>query len=108
MRFLEFRNMDVARRTKAYLGHRVPSVVTEIQVYATGYLPILEISSDLIDLGSAKNLTTIDWQADTPAGTAVEVRTRTGNDLREVFRYFKQDGTEVATEEEYNELPSFF
>ena len=108
MRFLEFRNLDVARRTKAYLGHRVPSVVTEIQVYATGYLPILEMSSDLIDLGSAKNLTTIDWQADTPVGTAVEVRTRTGNDLREVNRYFKQDGTEVATEEEYNELPSFF
>jgi hypothetical protein len=108
MRFLEFRNLDVARRTRAYLGHRVPSVVTEIQVYASGYLPILEMSSDLIDLGSAKNLTTIDWQADTPAGTAVEVRTRTGNDLREVFRYFKKDGTEVATEEEYNELPSFF
>ncbi len=108
MRFLEFRNLDIARRTKAYLGHRVPSVVTEIQVYSTGYLPIVELRSDLIDLGSAKNLTTIDWRADTPPGTAVEVHSRTGNDLREVQRYFKKDGTEVANEEEYNELPSFF
>ena len=108
VRFLEFRNLDIARRTKAHLGHRVPSVVTEIQVYTTGYLPILQMNSDLIDLGSAKNLTTIDWDADVPPGAVVEVRTRTGNDLREVYRYFKKDGTEVVNEEEYNELPSFF
>ena len=36
LRFLEFRNLDIARRTLAYLGHRVPSVVTEIEVYAEG------------------------------------------------------------------------
>lgn len=108
MRFLEFRNLDIARRTLAHLGHRVPSVVTEIQVYADGYLPRLQMSSDLIDLGGAKNLTTIDWQADLPAGTRVEIRTRSGDDLREVNHYFKADGTEVANEEEYNKLPSFF
>ena len=28
LRFLEFRNLDIARRTLAHLGHRVPSVVT--------------------------------------------------------------------------------
>jgi len=108
LRFLEFRNLDIARRTLAHLGHRVPSVVTEIEVYADGYLPKLETSSDLIDLGGAKNLTTIDWQADLPPGTAVEIRTRTGDDLREVNHYFKADGSEVANEEEYNKLPSFF
>jgi hypothetical protein len=108
LRFLEFRNLDIARRTLAHLGHRVPSVVTEIQVYADGYLPRLEMNSDLIDLGGAKNLTTIDWQADLPAGTSVEIRTRSGDDLREVNRYFKADGSEVANEEEYGNLPSFF
>ncbi len=108
LRFLEFRNLDIARRTLAYLGHRVPSVVTEIEVYANGYLPRLEMSSDLIDLGGPKNLTTIDWQADVPTDTAVEIRTRSGDDLREVNRYFKVDGTEVANEEEFNKLPSFF
>lgn len=108
MRFLEFRNLDIARRTRAHEGHRILSTVTEIQVFATGYLPIVEMTSDLIDLGSSKTLTTIDWEADTPLGTAVEIRTRTGNDLREVNRYFKKDGTEVANKEEYEEQPSFY
>jgi len=108
MRFLEFRHLDIARRTKAYLGHRVVSQVAELQVFANGYLPLLEMTSDLIDLGGAKNLTTITWEADTPPGTAVEISTRTGDDLREIKHYFKKDGTEVANEEEYNKLPSFF
>lgn len=108
IRFLEFRNMDIARRTRAHEGHRILSTVTEIQVFAEGHLPILEMSSGIIDLGNAKNLTTINWEADTPPGTAVEIRTRTGNDLREVNRYFKKDGTEVANREEYDKQPSFF
>ena len=64
-------------------GTGILSTVTEIQVFANGYLPILEMTSDLIDLGSSKTLTTIEWEADTPSGTAVEIRTRTGDDLRE-------------------------
>lgn len=108
MRFLEFRNLDIARRTRAHEGHRILSTVTEIQVFAHGHLPMLEMTSDLIDLGSSKTLTTIEWEADAPSGTAVEIRTRTGNDLREVNRYFKKDGTEVANKEEYEKQPSFY
>ena len=108
IRFLEFRNLDIARRTRAHEGHRILSTVTEIQVFANGHLPILGMTSDLIDLQSSRALTTIDWEADTPPGTSVEIRTRTGNDLREVNRYFKKDGTEVANLEEYEGLPSFF
>ena len=66
------------------------------------------MTSDLIDLGSSKALTTIEWEADTPSGTVVEIRTRTGNDLREINRYFKKDGTEVANKEEYEKQPAFF
>jgi len=108
LRYLEFRNLDIARRTLAHLGHRVPSVVSEIQVYSEGYLPRLDVTSDLIDLRSAKNLTTIEWDANVPPNTLLELRTRTGDQLREVKRYFKADGTEVANEEVYNKLPSFF
>lgn len=108
MRFLEFRNLDIARRTRAHEGHRILSTVTEIQVFANGYLPMIEMTSGLIDLASSKTLTTIEWEASTPLGTAVEIRTRTGNDLREVNRYFKKDGTEVANKEEYEAQPSFY
>ena len=107
IRFLEFRNVDVARRTRAYLGNRVQSTITEIQIFAKGFLPELVLTSDLIDLQGTRVLTTIDWDADIPAGSAVELRTRTGNDLREISRYFKKDGTEVDKATYETKVPSF-
>lgn len=107
LRFLEFRNMDIDRRTNAHLGHRFQSAVTEFQVYASGYVPQVVLTSDLIDLSDARTLRTVEWTADTPPGTSVEVRTRTGNDLREVKRYFLSSGEEV-TKSEWDSKPSFF
>lgn len=107
LRFLEFRNLDVARRTNAHLGHRFQSAVSEIQIYASGYPPEVVLESDLIDLRDARSLRTIAWDALTPPGTAVEIRTRTGNDLREVGHYFLSSGEEV-TKAEYDKKPSFF
>ncbi|HIC68556.1 MAG TPA: discoidin domain-containing protein, partial [Candidatus Latescibacteria bacterium] len=107
VRFLEFRNIDVARATLAYKGNRITSTVTEIQIFAKGFLPELVLTSDLIDLQSTRTLTTIDWDADTPAGSAVELRTRSGNDLREINRYFKKDGTEVDSTAYKTKVPSF-
>lgn len=107
LRFLEFHNLDVARRTRAHLGHRFHSVVTEFQVYSSGFVPEVELTSDLIDLSDSRSLRTIEWEADTPLGTAVEIRTRTGDDLREVSRYFLSTGEEV-TKAEWDSKPSFF
>ncbi len=107
VRFLEFRNLDVARATLAYKGNRITSTVTEMQIFAEGFLPELVLTSDLIDLQSTRTLTTIDWDADTPAGSAVELRTRSGNDLREINRYFKKDGTEVDETTYRTKVPSF-
>ena len=53
----------------------------------------------LIDLRDARSLRTIAWDALTPPGTAVEIRTRTGNDLREVGHYFLSSGEEVTKAE---------
>ena len=107
VRFLEFRNLDVARATLAYKGNRITSTVTEMQIFAEGFLPELVLTSDLIDLQGTRILSTIDWDADTPAGSAVELRTRSGNDLREINRYFKKDGTEVDETTYRTKVPSF-
>ena len=107
LRYLEFRNMDVARRTNAHLGHRFQSAVTEFQVYSSGYVPEIVLTSDLIDLADSRTLRTITWDADTPPGTSVQIRTRTGNDLREVSRYFLSSGEEVP-KAEWDSKPSFF
>lgn len=108
LRYLELRNLDISRRTKAYLGDRVQSVVTEMQIYAAGYPPAVDLTSDIIELGEAKNLTSIEWDAQTPPGTEVDIRTRTGDELQEIHYYYKSDGNQVSTREEYEALPSFF
>ena len=79
----------------------------EIQLYGQGYHPEVALTSNLIRLGDSRNLLSIAWDADTPPGTSVVLQTRTGNQLDEVLRYFKKDGTEV-TEAEYNKLLSIF
>ncbi len=79
----------------------------EIQLYGRGYHPEVVLISNLIRLGASRNLLSIAWDADTPPGTSVVLQTRTGNELDEVLRYFKKDGTEV-TEAEYNKLLSIF
>ncbi len=107
LRFLEFRNLDTARRTLAHLGNRSQSVVTEIQVYGQGRIPEVVMESDLIDLSTARILQSVSWDADVPEGTSVEIRTRTGDILREVNHYYLSTGEEV-TKSEFDSKPSFF
>ncbi len=107
VRYLGFRNVDTARRTLAYEGHRYPSQVSEIQVYAVGYMPEVVMTSGYIDLQRPRSLTTLTWEARMPAGTSVQLRTRTGDELRESTRYFNAQGQELANKEAYDRLPSF-
>ncbi|MBI2505873.1 MAG: hypothetical protein HYW07_21880 [Candidatus Latescibacteria bacterium] len=82
-------------------------VIAELQLYGQGYQPEVFLESDLIRLGGSRNLLNIDWEADTPPGTQVLLQTRTGNELGQVFHYFKKDGTEVS-EDQYKKLLSLF
>ncbi len=107
LRFLEFRNLDTARRTLAHEGNRFQSAVTEMQIYSSGAVPEVRMVSDLIDLTTARILQKITWDADTPPGTSVAIRTRTGDDLREVSHYFLKTGEEVS-KPEWDSKPSFF
>ena len=88
---------------------RALTVVTlaEIQLYGEGFQPQVSLESDLIRLNGSRNLLSIEWDADTPPGTSLQVQTRTGNDLVDEPHYFKVDGTEV-TEVSYGRLLSIF
>ena len=72
----------------AYMG--------DMQLIGQGYQPEVELTSDLIQLGGSRNLTTIEWDEDSPSGTRVLLQTRTGNSLDTLLHYFKADGTEVS------------
>ena len=86
-------------------GHD-PIGITEVMFYGEGYVPEVVLSSDLIRLGSKKNLIAINWQADTPPGTAIQMQTRTGNQLDEIKIYHDTKG-KVKSEAAYNKLPAF-
>ena len=60
----------------------------------------------LIQLAPETTMESIEWDADLPAGTSVELRTRSGNSMTEVVRYFDLDGNEVS-EEGYDGLSGF-
>ena len=77
---------------------------TEVLLYGEGHVAEVELTSDLIELGGEKNLIAIEWEADTPPGTSVQLQTRTGNELEEEKIYYDSKGI-VVTEKRYNSLP---
>ena len=79
----------------------------ELQVFGEGHPQRVVLPSPLIDLGGDKQVHAIRWQADAPAGTRMEVRSRTGNDLQMDITYHDKNGR-VVTERKYDKLiPSF-
>ena len=78
--------------------------ITEVMLYGEGYVPEVVLTSDLIQLGDSKNLISLDWDADSPEGTAVSLQARTGNELEEISEYFDSNGNPVS-ESKYDRLP---
>ena len=78
---------------------------TESMFYGEGFVAEVEMTSDLIELGGSKNLISIEWEADTPPGTRVELETRTGDTLLEENIYYDSKG-KVVSESRYKKLPS--
>ena len=76
----------------------------EAFLYGEGYPAAATLESDFIDLGAAKNLTAVSWEADLPPATAVQVQTRTGEELATSVRYFHKNGTEVTAQKYHNKL----
>ena len=70
--------------------------VREVQIYGEGYHPEVALESGLIPLQGAKSLVSIEWEADAPPGTAVQIQTRTGNEVAEAYRYYDSGGVEVS------------
>ncbi|MBI2505011.1 MAG: hypothetical protein HYW07_17470 [Candidatus Latescibacteria bacterium] len=75
----------------------------EAFLYGQGYPAAIEMESDFIDLGSPKSFTSLDWEAELPPGTAVQLRTKTGDTLEQETLYFDKNGKQV-TKERYDSL----
>lgn len=80
----------------------------QIFVYhAEGYPARVAMASQYIDFGAARSISRVEWQADQPPGTEIEVQTKTGNTFEAIKHYFAKQGTQEVevTEEKYRKLP---
>ena len=101
-------------RPLRYLRMRYPNrqccitgTTAEFQVFGEGYPAGTIMQSPIYDLGAVRNATGLSWQVETPEGTRVEIRSRTGNLLQESYVFHDKNGKEV-TERKYTKLiPSF-
>lgn len=80
-------------------------LISEYQLYGEGFPAEVLMTSPLLDLQELKGLNTLDWVADTPPGTRLEIRTRTGNLVEEEIRYFDKRGKE-QTKRQWERAPS--
>ena len=79
----------------------------ELQIFGEGYVAELQALSPLYDLRGLKNVSSVEWSADTPPGTRVEIRSRTGNLLEENYVYHDKDGAVVTLKRYEKLIPSF-
>ena len=80
-------------------------LISEYQLYGEGFPAEVLLTSPLLDLQELKGLNTLDWVADTPPGTRLEIRTRTGNQVEEETLYYDKKGKEI-TQRRWDKTPS--
>lgn len=64
--------------------------------HSEGYPVQIELESADIFLGGARSLRFVEWDADLPPATRIEVETQTGNGFQTLKRYFLANGKEVT------------
>ena len=66
--------------------------------HSEGYPASVSLQSNDIFLGGARSIRRVEWDADLPPGTRIEVQTQTGNGFQTVTRYYLSNGNEVTKE----------
>ncbi len=83
---------------------------TELMLFSPGHPAEVVMRSDFIDLGAAagdgrpKVINSLSWDADIPAATRLQVRSRSGNTQSEVYAFHDKIG-EPITEDKWLSLP---
>ena len=91
-------------------GHGWYSHPMELMLFSPGHPAQVQLRSDFIDLGQLvgdgrpKAIKSLDWSADLPPDTRLQLRSRSGNALEEVYTFYDKKGTEVL-EEQWLSLP---
>lgn len=76
----------------------------ETMLFSQGHPAKVEMRSDFIDLaiaagdGRPRVIERLVWEAETPPGTKIQLRSRSGNTLREVYTFYDRKGDAVSEE----------
>lgn len=72
--------------------------------FGGGYPAAVEMTSDYIDLGATKSITSIEWDLDAPPEASIELRSRTGDNFIIESKYYNKAGVEIPVAL-WNKLP---
>ena len=104
---ISYASLGEQSTTNMVLGCSAGGNTDEIQFFGEGYPQMVQFHSPLIDLQGDKNLNAVEWQADTPPDTRVEIRSRTGNQVVEELTFRDKNGKEVTEKKWEKLIPSF-
>ena len=90
VRFIEVRRLEFSR-TQEEKGN-----LSEVQAYGEGYVSEVAMESPFIRLDRPRLFSTVEWEGEAPPGTRIEVRTRSGDEIRRIPHYFAITGREIS------------
>lgn len=79
----------------------------EFQIFGEGHPAKVVLTSPIYDLKQVMNVSAVEWSADVPDQTRLEIRSRTGNLLGEEVRYHDKGGKEITEKRWTKLIPSF-
>ena len=79
--------------------------ISEVQAYGRGYVSEVMLSSPLMKLDGARMFTDLRWEGEAPRDTRVEIRTRSGDDLRVEAVYYDVYGRVISKEHWESAMP---
>ena len=89
----------VQLRALALLGTEQESgQLAELLAFGEGFVSEVVLTSPLITLPGSRMFTFLSWEGEAPKGTRVEVRTRSGDDLRQELLYYDVLGYPMTRE----------
>ena len=93
VRFIDLRRLELVG------APREDATLSEVQAYGEGYVSEVTLTSPLIRLGRSRMFTSVDWEGEVPGDTRIELRTRSGDDLLKISRYFDVIGREISQQQ---------
>ncbi len=84
------------RRLNLLNDARLAGKLSEIQAYGRGYVSDVILTSPIIKFDGRQMVTAVSWEGEAPAGTSLEIRTRSGDRLIQIPHYLNMAGREIS------------